>query len=184
MIVNEFGIKEIPQLKNQIIKSIRLLTLNCEKDENNKVIKYLEDCIDCLIFTTVTGEEYAFWFTPDCCADVNIEDISGDLNNLIGSPLLKAEISNKERENDCPDDTWTYYHFATVKGHVDIRWYGTSNGYYCTDVNFGKLEKRDKHDKPMFYLISANVKDDLDIEEEYNYPIDLYKRFEVKKYGW
>ena len=79
----------------------------------------------------------------DCCESVSIEDIVGDLDDLVGTPLLLVEeVSDYEPEEETDKDgwhseseTWTYYRFRTIKGSVDIRWYGTSNGYYSESVD-------------------------------------------------
>jgi len=71
-----------------------------------------------------------------CCESVSIEDIVGDLDDLVGTPLLLVEeVSNNDGESKYEDGTWTYYRFRTIKGSVDIRWYGTSNGYYSERVD-------------------------------------------------
>jgi hypothetical protein len=92
------------------------------------------------------GSMYSFYHMQDCCESVEIEDIVGDLSDLIGSPLLMAEEVTNENENpegvNAPEYqdsfTWTFYKFATIKGYVTVRWYGSSNGYYSESVNFTK----------------------------------------------
>lgn len=83
-----------------------------------------------------------FYHQQDCCESVCIDDICGDLEDLVGEPLLVAEeVSNTEYEQSVEHNeysesqTWTFYKFATRKGYVDVRWYGTSNGYYSESVD-------------------------------------------------
>jgi hypothetical protein len=81
--------------------------------------------------------------SQDCCESVYVESIEGDLKDLIDSPLTMAEVVSSEDGDGRarPDhfhiddvEQWTFYKFATVKGYVTIRFYGTSNGYYSTGV--------------------------------------------------
>jgi hypothetical protein len=95
-----------------------------------------------LIFTLDSGGRFRMFHDQDCCEHVTIEDIAGNLDDLIGSPLTMAEETTSEHDPggwkppEYRDDshTWTFYKFATVKGYVTIRWYGESNGYYSESV--------------------------------------------------
>ena len=92
-----------------------------------------------IIFTAEDGREWRMWHEQDCCESVEIEDVVGDIRDLVGTPLLLAEQVSSEDGPDLPREesyTWTFYKFATVKGDVLIRWLGTSNGYYSEAVDF------------------------------------------------
>ncbi len=98
---------------------------------------------DTITFTTSNGDVYRMYHSQDCCESVNIDDIVGDLDDLLNSPILKAlEVTNSDNpkeEYEAESYTWTFYHFATLKGFVTIRWYGESNGYYSESVDFVKI---------------------------------------------
>ena len=103
---------------------------------------------DSIRFVRNDGYIFIMKHEQDCCESVYIEDINGDLNDLIGSPMLIADESfgsNDDKEEGVVDEaeeeysdesfTWTFYRFATIKGYVDIRWYGSSHGYYSESVD-------------------------------------------------
>ena len=98
---------------------------------------------DTITFTTQDGEKFTQYHESDCCESVTVEDVAGDTNDLIGSPITMAEeSSNRDHLNkkdvNAESFTWTFYKLATVKGYVTIRWFGSSNGYYSESVSFRK----------------------------------------------
>lgn len=95
-----------------------------------------------ILFTTENGDIFRMYHEQDCCEDVRVEDVGGDIRDLIGSPIFLAEEVTNEGECDYDDTcTWTWYHFATIKGYVTIRWYGESNGYYSESVDCEWVKK-------------------------------------------
>lgn len=91
------------------------------------------------------GSKADWMHVQDCGEYVRVEDVVGDWSDLYGHPLLVAEerISD-DRDGVAPDDlprddesnTWTFYTFRSVGGSVDVRWHGSSNGYYSESVDF------------------------------------------------
>ena len=75
----------------------------------------------------------------DCCETVDLEDVVGDFEDLIGNPLLVSVSESNYAGSDCNDEnvseTWTYYKMDTIKGGITLRWYGTSNGYYSEEIS-------------------------------------------------
>ena len=83
-------------------------------------------------------ERYVFTHDQDCCECVDINDVVGDISDLEGVPLLMAEeVSGYVGpEPEYADSyTYTFYKFATIRGYVDVRWLGESNGYYSESVD-------------------------------------------------
>ena len=102
--------------------------------ERVKVINNDEE----LHFILPNGTKYIFYHVQDCCESVSIEDVCGELSDLVGSPITMAEeVVHKRMEERCGDGcTYTFYKFATEKGYVTVRWFGESNGYYSENVDF------------------------------------------------
>ena len=120
---------DVSILKGKILKDIKI-----EGNEN-------------ILFIDEDGIEYKMFHDYDCCENVYIEDICGDINNLIGSEIIMAEeVINRDLSplNEFDESyTWTFYKFATVKGYVTIRWYGEANGYYSEEVDFAIKDKEE-----------------------------------------
>lgn len=109
-----------------------------------KIIKSIEINDDEIIFHISEQESYKMHHNQDCCESVVIEDICGELDWLIDSPILLAEereSDNEKRMQEQHDtsETWTFYELATIKGSVTIRWYGSSNGYYSESIDFERV---------------------------------------------
>lgn len=117
---------EISKLVGETLKSITVV----DKEDEDRIV-----------FETNSGKKFLMSHHQDCCESVVIDDVCGDLDDLIGSPVLIAEERSHSPEYDDGDDsqTWTFYELATNKGSVTIRWYGTSNGYYSESVSFEEI---------------------------------------------
>lgn len=127
-----------------------------------QTLYFIEEDGDDIVFETDTGKKYKMYHDQNCCESVSVEEIVGDLEDLIGNPILLAEEvvsgepspelqAKRDAERDEieladkhyyePDsETWTFYKLSTIKGSVTIRWYGTSNGYYSESVDFEEIK--------------------------------------------
>ena len=113
---------------------------------------------------------FKLYHEQDCCESVWLEDIEGDRNDLIDGIVISAgeatsedgyvpyeseasgkyfktlaligalpEFTNPPQQGE--SNTWTFYHIQTSKGHVMMRWNGSSNGYYSESV-YVEITKR------------------------------------------
>jgi hypothetical protein len=102
------------------------------------------------IITITTAEAtYRMIHHQDCCESVRVHSVVGDLQWLVGLPLIVAEESVIKEGKDWPADmekpdyldcwTITIYSFATALAKVQIRWLGESNGYYSESVDINRI---------------------------------------------
>lgn len=94
---------------------------------------------DEITFTTIkdgTTSTYKMYHEQDCCESVDLNDICGDLDDLLNSEVIHAEERSSEGESEWGTSTWTFYDIQTTKGSVHLKWFGESNGYYSESVDF------------------------------------------------
>lgn len=109
---------------------------------SGKVLKNITVNGDIIIFVCEDDTMYFMYHSQSCCENVYLADVVGDFKYLIGNPILLAEeVINEKDETDKGGDfiEFTFYKLATIKGYVDLRWIGTSNGYYSTSVSLKRL---------------------------------------------
>ena len=120
------------------MKKEQIVKFSILKGQTLRSVEKLEGDTE-LLFTTSDGKQYKAYHEQDCCESVVIEDIEGDLDDLIDTPILEAEeVTNSDDKmgRDFYESfTWTFYKLATIKGFVTIRWLGQSNGYYGEGVS-------------------------------------------------
>ena len=87
-------------------------------------------------FTLQDGTTVIFYHSQNCCESVWIDDICGDLEDLVGEPLTEAEEASEDGDGtNIESQTWTFYRFGNNNASVVVRWCGESNGYYSESVD-------------------------------------------------
>jgi hypothetical protein len=112
------------------------------EDLKGETITAIEKTDEEVTMALADGRVVTLYHSQNCCESVWLEDVVGDLGDLIGTPVLLAEESINDRPDDLPPEewepesqTWTFYRMTTIKGTVVLRWCGMSNGYYSEEVD-------------------------------------------------
>lgn len=114
------------EVEFETLKGKTLINIECKGDSE-------------IQFTDSENNIYHMYHEQECCEEVYIKDICGNLSHLLDSPIIMAECIVNEgnaAEDEWGTATWTFYKLATNKGYVTITWYGESNGYYSETVDF------------------------------------------------
>lgn len=93
---------------------------------------------DEIVFTPETAlpTRWRMFHNQDCCESVSVEKVEGEVENLLGSPMLSATEEIEDVEDASESATRTTFTLTTAKGTVKIIWFGESNGYYGEGVDF------------------------------------------------
>ena len=107
----------------------------------------------------------------DCSETVEIIDVVGDVEDLIGAPVVDVSIisspehpdfiallnqnpeaANKPYElndtkNADEEVSWSFTKIRTTKGEVSLRWLGHSNGWYSEIPAFALFNAEEKNDE-------------------------------------
>lgn len=135
-----------------------------------------------VIFITSDGV-YKMEHILDCCESVNIEDICGDVKDLVDATIIHFEERSGETSKDEEDEhgeygdscTYTFYDIQTDKGCVNIRWFGTSNGYYSEIPQFNKLNTK--------HVLIGHNESTMTAYAELNYNGSIEKLIVIKDYS-
>lgn len=90
---------------------------------------------DEIIFTLSGGTQFKMYHEQDCCESVSVEDVCGDIQDIIDAQIVHFEERVVSGDTDYGSYTATFYDIQTTKGCVNIRWNGESNGYYSESVS-------------------------------------------------
>jgi len=102
----------------------------------------------CITLTMKNGVTYRIIHHSECCELVYLQDICGDINDILHHRIVSAVEASSEAIPDGDDDSssWTFYRIATNFGTtLVLRWYGSSNGCYSETADLEILVKREPY---------------------------------------
>lgn len=91
--------------------------------------------------------KYHLYHEQDCCENVKLVDVIGDVDNILNEEIIFAEEDGGAKDPDWATDydydyshTWTKFVLATKNGNVEFWFLGESNGYYSESISI-KVEE-------------------------------------------
>ncbi len=118
-----------PELSLKALLGKTLTSVEGAQAGNNEVVFDTED------------QRFLMWHQQDCCENVAIHKVRGNVVNILGSPITRAvEKAPDYQAPNCESHTWSEFQIFTKKGSLTILWLGESNGYYSESVSFDEIK--------------------------------------------
>jgi hypothetical protein len=109
------------QLKELLGETLTAVTI--AGDRGSILLQCLDHC------------DYVMFHDQNCCEEVVVEDVCGDLDDIVGAEIMQvSEDVSRPESQEYESLTLTAYTLRTHKGTVTFRWRGASNGYYGEEV--------------------------------------------------
>ena len=93
-----------------------------------------------IFLTCSDGSVYEWYHCDECCDIISLNDILGNISDLIGSPIVKYSKESREVDLLLIETGWSFYNVATDKEFVTVRWYGESSGNYSNKGKFKRVK--------------------------------------------
>jgi len=99
-------------------------------------------------FLKIVTDKYKYYLyhEQDCCENVRLVDVIGDVDNILNEEIIFAEEDGGANDPDWYSDnyndshTWTKFVLATKNANVEFWFLGESNGYYSEHISI-KVEE-------------------------------------------
>ena len=86
--------------------------------------------------------KYHLYHEQDCCENVRLVDVIGDVDNILNKEIIFAEEDSGAKDPewhtsydyDC-HHTWTKFVLGTKNANVEFWFLGESNGYYSESIS-------------------------------------------------
>jgi len=91
--------------------------------------------------------KYHLYHEQDCCENVRLVDVIGDVDNILNEEIIFAEEDGGANEPDWygnnyndSSHTWTKFVLGTKNANVEFWFLGESNGYYSESISINVEE--------------------------------------------
>jgi len=136
----EGTISKFDDLKGSMIKEI-IMPDDIPRHAIGRMVEY--EYLGHVLLVLSDYSVYMMHHCQNCCEEVCLVDVCGDVDDVCGAPLMLANETEGTCDavdgDPCGVLSWAFYNLATINGYVTLTFRGDSNGYYTLDMDFERV---------------------------------------------